>query len=144
MTNFLYHTARFVGIHVVDHLIINLIAFLSLRKVGEMQKIIEDMKFKIYDEVKPELDKLKEEEKADALKVGRKEGVAAGKMLGLAEGLIEGEAKGIDKGLIQGEKNKAIEIVKEMLAQNSEIDFIVKVTKLTIEEIKKIKKDMEK
>jgi len=31
-----------------------------------------------------------------------------------------------------------------MLAQNSDIDFIVKITKLTKKEVLKIKKDMEK
>jgi len=87
------------------------------------------MKFKTYDEVKPKLDKLKEEEKADALKVGRKEGIAAGKMLGLAEGLIEGK------------QERNIEIAQTMLKNNVDIDIIISSTGLTKKEIKKIEND---
>ena len=58
---------------------------------------------------------------------------------GKAEGLAEGEAKGKAEGLIEGEKQKAIEIAKNMLKEGFDIDTIIKVTKLSENEIKGIK-----
>ena len=48
------------------------------------------------------------------------------------------EDAGYDKGFTQGIKKNQIEIVKNMLAENIDINTISKVTKLSIEEIKKI------
>jgi predicted transposase/invertase (TIGR01784 family) len=45
------------------------------------------------------------------------------------------EQQGIEKGI---EKNKA-EVAKSMLAEGSDVNFISKVTKLTVEEINDLK-----
>ncbi len=49
--------------------------------------------------------------------------------------------KGIDIGIKQGEKKKQKEIARKMLKENAELDFIMKVTDLSKEEIERIKKD---
>lgn len=45
---------------------------------------------------------------------------------------------GIEEGKIEGEKNKQIEIAKNMIKENMDIDLISKITGLTIEEINKL------
>ncbi len=47
---------------------------------------------------------------------------------------------GLENGKIEGEKKSKIEIAKAMLERNSDIKFISEVTKLSIEEIEKLKK----
>ena len=54
----------------------------------------------------------------------------SGKKEGIAEGRVEGKA--------EGEKNKAIEIAKNMLKENFDIETIIKVTGLTKEEVEKL------
>ena len=75
--------------------------------------------------------------KAEAEEI-RKKAFEEGELKGQKEGLVAGKIIGFDKG----KKEEKIEIVKEMLNQNSDMDFIVKVTKLTIEEIERIKKEV--
>lgn len=62
----------------------------------------------------------------------------AGYDKGLAQGISQGLAKGLSQGISQGIKKNQKEIVKNMLAENIDINTISKVTKLSIEEIKKI------
>ena len=47
-------------------------------------------------------------------------------------------------GIKDGLNERNIEIVKKMLEENTEIDFIARITGLTKEEIEKIKKSIEK
>ena len=58
---------------------------------------------------------------------------------GLNKGLKEGLKKGLDKGLKEGEKNKSIEIAKNMLKDNVDINIISKYSGLSIEEINELK-----
>ena len=60
-----------------------------------------------------------------------------------AEGKAEGEAIGEAIGEARGEENKAIAIVKKMLKEGYPMENISKLTGLTIEEIKKLKKEIE-
>ena len=147
MTNFLYHAARFVGIQVLDHIIISLTNFLSLYKIGEMQKIIEDMKFKTYDEIKPKLDAEKEyygkQQKLDGI---------LEKAINMTKEMLTDKAdiskiikytKLTKKEIKQVAKSMQIDAVKKMLSLSpNEIDEIVKVSTLTRKEILKIKKEM--
>lgn len=55
------------------------------------------------------------------------------------EGIEEGLQEGIEKGLEAGEKNKSIEIAKNMIEKNIEINIISEVTGLSIEEIENLK-----
>ena len=48
----------------------------------------------------------------------------------------------IREGIEQGEKNKAIEIAKELLRLNMSVEEIAKITKLSLEEIEKLKEEV--
>jgi predicted transposase/invertase (TIGR01784 family) len=49
--------------------------------------------------------------------------------------------KGIEQGIEQGEKKKQIEFIKELAKRNMELKDISDITKLSIEEVKKILKN---
>ena len=51
----------------------------------------------------------------------------------------EGIKEGIDIGVEQGSKESKLEIAKAMLKEKMDINLIAKVTKLSIEEIEKLK-----
>ncbi len=53
------------------------------------------------------------------------------------EGISQGISQGIDRGRVENKKETA----RIMLAEGSDINFIIKVTKLTIEEINKLKSE---
>ena len=57
-------------------------------------------------------------------------------------GLAEGRAKGIAEGLAKGISQKNLEIIKNMLAKNTDIEFISEVTNTSKEEIIKIKNNL--
>ena len=61
---------------------------------------------------------------------------------GLQQGIEQGIEQGIQQGKIEGEKIKEEEIVKEMIRNNFRIEEIKRITKITEEEINKIKKKM--
>jgi predicted transposase/invertase (TIGR01784 family) len=52
--------------------------------------------------------------------------------------------KGIEQGIEQGEKKKQIEFIKELAKRNMELKDISDITKLSIEEVKKILKNNKK
>ncbi len=54
-------------------------------------------------------------------------------------GYLKGKEDGIEEGRKEGKKEKSIEIAKELLSQNVDIEIIVKSTGLTKEEIEKLK-----
>ena len=58
---------------------------------------------------------------------------------GLEKGMQKGMQKGIEKGIVEGEKKKAIEIAKTLLKMGLTIDQVVEASKLSIEEIEKLK-----
>jgi len=58
------------------------------------------------------------------------------------EGLQEGIEKGKLEGKIEGEKQKAIEIAKNLMKLNLSLSDISKATGLSIDEIEKIKIDL--
>lgn len=56
-------------------------------------------------------------------------------------GLHQGQKKGVKEGIEIGEKNKEIQTVKAMLRERASLEFISKVTNLTLEQIENIKND---
>ena len=62
-----------------------------------------------------------------------------GKKEGIEEGLKEGLKEGEKKGKIEGERNKSIEIARNMLKDNVDINIISKYSGLNVEEINKLK-----
>ena len=59
---------------------------------------------------------------------------------GLKEGKIEGLKEGLDRGLKEGEKNKSIEIAKNMLQLNIDVNIISQSTGLSVNEIENLEK----
>lgn len=116
--NRILHASKPFGFQILDHLILcddGYFSFLSESLIDA----IEDMKdYKPYKDVEPEIIKERKDYGVDKL------------------------IEGIDKGLAEGKRERNIEIVKSMLADNMDIDIIMKHTKLTEKEILKIKSDM--
>jgi predicted transposase/invertase (TIGR01784 family) len=54
------------------------------------------------------------------------------------DGFEQGIEKGIEKGLAEGMEKKSIEIVLKMIAENIPVEMIIKLTNLSVEEIKKL------
>lgn len=61
---------------------------------------------------------------------------------GYDKGVEEGRKEGKLEGIIEGRKEKSIEIAKSLLAQNIDIEVIIKCTGLTKEEIEKLKNNI--
>lgn len=68
----------------------------------------------------------------------KKEGREEGLKQGVEEGRKEGIEQGIKQGIEKGKEEEKIEIAKEMLKLGMKLEEISKITKLTIEEIRKI------
>ena len=79
-----------------------------------------------------------ERNERDALDYERKAGIAEGR----AEGHAEGHAEGFAKGRAEGISQKNLEIIKNMLAENLDIELISKITKTDKEEILRIKNNL--
>ena len=60
---------------------------------------------------------------------------------GFIEGAIKGKIEGKLEGKIEGELSKATEMASEMLAENESVDKIMRYTKLTEEQISRLKND---
>ena len=59
------------------------------------------------------------------------------------EAYEDGLSKGLQQGINQGAYEKAVETAKSMLADNLNIQFIVKYTNLPLETIQQLEKDLE-
>ena len=66
---------------------------------------------------------------------GKLEGVAEGISKGKLEGVAEGKLEGVAEGIIKGK----IEIAKNLLSQNMDINTISAVTNLSVDQIQKLK-----
>ena len=129
LTNAVYHKAEILGLELVDHIVISNVSINSKKPFycshlenGAMCFVQTDMTYKSYKDIEPEIEKARNEFGADKF--------------------IEGEAKGKDIGKQEGVLEGKVEIVKEMLKENYDIKSIMKLTKLSEEEIEKIKEDI--
>ena len=107
-------------LNVLDMMVISKNGYHSDKEDGYFDFYTRDMSFKIYDDVKDKVKLLKR-------KYGRKK-----------------EFEGMTKGFDKGKREEKIEMAKEMLTDKADISKIIKYTKLNIEEIERIKKEMEK
>ena len=73
----------------------------------------------------------------DAKKEGKSLGIEEGKSLGIEEGRALGKAE----GKAEGTKEKAIEIAKNLIKENVDINIIVKSTGLTKKDIQKLNEE---
>jgi predicted transposase/invertase (TIGR01784 family) len=106
--------------------------FIKAFEISEIAKFNDEQKFayeesmKYYRDLKNVIDTSEE--------VGFEKGMAKGMAKGIAKGIVEGEIIGIEKGI----EKKEIEIVTNMNNEGFDIDVISKITKLSIEKVKKI------
>ena len=84
---------------------------------------------------------LDEKIRYEATQVGLEEGMEQGLKQGLKQGLEQGIEQGIEQGLEKGSKEKSMEIAKNMLNKNMDIDLISELTNLSSEEIEEIKNE---
>ena len=112
-----------------------------MEKNEKIKEAVEELKGMSEDEDLRILAELREKGRRDeyaareyAIREGREKGIKEGRK----EGREIGKKEGIAEGRVEGSKNKEIEIVKNMLNLNVDIDIITKVTSLTKEEIEKL------
>ena len=97
----------------------------------EALQILADAREKARMDKIAELDYSREEGLAQGMEKGRQEGLTEGRQEGRQEGLTEGRQEG------RTERDK--EVILNMLKEKTDINFISKVTGLSVEEIKKLK-----
>ncbi len=103
----------------------------------------EELLYNIHYWEKEKMDALVEHNiKEDARKTGHEQGFSEGLTEGKAEGLAEGKAEGKAEGLAEGRKTKTIEMIKNMLKEKTDYEYISKISSKTIEEIKEIEESM--
>ena len=61
---------------------------------------------------------------------------------GIKEGIAEGTRHGLEQGTLIGAETSKIEVIKNMLAKNTDHNFISEITGKTIEEVKEIAYNM--
>ena len=66
-----------------------------------------------------------------------------GREIAKNEGLIEGHNKGLVEGQAAGEQKKQQEIIKNALENNFDVETIAKLTKVSTDEVLKIKENLE-
>ncbi len=114
-TDRLYHACLPFGLEILDHIILADKTYYGFSENQFMEMIYESLKYKTYIDVKPRIDKEKEDCRNE----------------GLEEGLEEGEEIGIEK--------RNIEIAKSMLKKNYTLEQIIEITGLSKKEINKLK-----
>ena len=70
---------------------------------------------------------------------GLSQGKAEGKAEGFSQGKVEGREEGREEGRAEGISQGKVEIAKNMLAKNMEIELISEITSLTEDEINSLK-----
>ena len=118
LTNKLYHACLPFGIEIIDHIIFADKIFYSYAEHDEMKLIHKDLKYKTYDVLKPKLD----EEKADAVNKGIKEGLSQGRII--------------------GSSREKFDIARNLIKNNVSIDIIISSTGLTADDIDDLKNEM--
>ena len=104
---------------------------------NKVRKLNEDEKFTYF---------LTDEEDGEniynsRLKLAEEKATQRGLEKGMQQGMQQGIERGIEQGIEQGSKETSINIAKEMLKKEMNIDDISEITKLSVEQIKKIKKN---
>jgi predicted transposase/invertase (TIGR01784 family) len=64
--------------------------------------------------------------------------IAYAKEIAAEEGMKMGLEKGIEKGIEKGRHDEALDIARELKKEGSSIEFIAKITKLSVDEIEKL------
>lgn len=105
----------------------------------EVEEILSDAVIREINEFKQTAIWEENSAKYYAREQGLKEGRREGKKIGIEEGRKKGREVGREEGRQEGARQKQLEIAKEMLKNGISIEQISKITKLTIQEIEKLK-----
>ena len=118
----------------------------SNKEIQKAKKVLEDIskdKREIY------LAELREKYIRDQKSIqeyGYEQGLEAGKKLGEKHGLKAGEERGLkigeERGIKKGTLDTQLQIIKNMLLENIDIQVIGKITGISVEEIQKIKNNL--
>ena len=73
---------------------------------------------------------------------GKREGLAEGREEGRAEGRAEGIEQGIERGIEQGVEKQRLETAKEMLRNHCNDQFIQLCTKINLQQLEQLKKEI--
>ena len=73
---------------------------------------------------------------------GKREGLAEGREEGRAEGRAEGIEQGIERGIEQGVEKQRLETAKEMLRNHCNDQLIQLCTKINLQQLEQIKKEI--
>lgn len=109
----------------------------AMSKNKEIKKAQEEYEYLTGDEAERRIAFLREKAIRDENSI-----FDAGKDIGFKDGIEKGIKQGIAKGEKQGKKKEQREIVKSMIKENIPVETIMKITKLSKEEIEKIIKEM--
>ena len=73
---------------------------------------------------------------------GKREGLAEGREEGRAEGIEQGIERGIEQGIGQGIEKQRLETAKEMLRNHCNDQFIQLCTKINLQQLEQLKKEI--
>lgn len=122
LTDRLIQVGRILAINVIDHLIITLKSYLSFKDIRLLQELRESTKwvpnYILENKIRREERKIRKDAVKAAREKGRKEGKA--------------------KWIKEGEEKREIEMAKEMKKDGKAITEIIKYTKLSKKDIKKL------
>lgn len=83
-------------------------------------------------------EKLEQRGLEKGMQLGKEQGLKLGIIEGKKQGIEQGMQQGMQQGMKQGEQKKMVEVARNMLAMNSEVEFIMRATGLSREEIEKL------
>jgi predicted transposase/invertase (TIGR01784 family) len=109
----------------------------DIAEFSKMKRVEQDkyqMNLKVYRDLVNSFDTATK----DGWKLGLRQGLQEGLQEGLEKGLEQGVKQGLEQGLEKGEKQAKIEIAKNSLSLGLDINTVLKLTGLTIEEIKNL------
>ena len=95
----------------------------AMRRQEEREQMRKEVQEEVRKEVRKKVQKEMQEQTQKAAQEGHREGME----------------KGMEKGIEKGEQKRAREIACSMLTSGAEPQFVAKVTKLTLAEVKKLK-----
>ncbi len=112
-----------------------------IRYMEDLVNINKDPEFREYMTVEEDLRKIRNSILNGAKRKARLEGLEEGLAEGKTQGLAQGKAEGKEEGKAEGKKENQIEIAKNMLKENIDINLIIKCTGLVKEEIETLNTD---
>ena len=126
VTDRLYQCGLILDIPIRDHMILNMMSFITFEDTELMKKIRKSIKFKPHF-------KIVEDMKAEAEEIRKK---------AFQEGERKGKKEGLSQGKIIGSSKEKVDIARNLINMDMGIDVVMKATGLTADDIDDLKKEM--